>query len=257
MRTLARLDSRFGEILIIEDIATGARRYYEGTAFQSHALNNGESCFTYVHIMSELLRKKKRVLLLGCGGGSLATMLYNRGVDVTLVDHNPQSFDVARTYFGLPDAVACIATDFREHLAHEDQTYDGIGIDVGSAAFDFQDEFDPDTCRLIRRALTANGVAVTNMMAAHDVDPTADVIAATMGSPERPSWIFDQLGLVERNAVVVAGRRGRPRLDPLAFPEDLRDELATWSIRTPRPRRDTVIRAFPIDRSGGRDDPSA
>jgi hypothetical protein len=37
MRTLGYFDGAHGTICIIEDKATGARRYYEGNAFQSHA----------------------------------------------------------------------------------------------------------------------------------------------------------------------------------------------------------------------------
>lgn len=246
MRTLARIDSRFGEILIIEDIATGARRFYEGAAFQSHARRDGESCFAYVHIMSELLRKRRRVLLLGCGGGSLATMLCRRGVDVTLVDHNSQSFELARRYFGLPGSVRCIAADYLDYLSFKPLEYEAIGVDVGSSTFNFREEFDHITCAMIRKALSPDGIVAINMMSAHDIDPTADLIATLMASSDRSTWIFDQLGLVERNAVVVAARGGRPLLDPRYFPEELHDELATWSLRASRITKSTTNRTFPV-----------
>ncbi|NLH80955.1 MAG: methyltransferase domain-containing protein [Phyllobacteriaceae bacterium] len=239
MRTLTRIESRFGEILVIEDVATGARRYYEGTAFQSHAAADGESCFVYVHIMCALLRRKRRVLLLGCGGGSLATMVARRGAEVTLVDHNPHSFEVARDYFGLPQTVRCVAADFRDFLADEPVSYDAIGVDVGNATFDFQKELDVVTGAAIRGALAPNGVAVINTMVSHDLDPTADLIAVASAGPDRPAWIFDQLGEIERNAIVAIGPTRRPRLAAEVFPEDLRAEFATWSVRPARARTAT------------------
>lgn len=237
MRTLTRIETRFGEILILEDVATGARRYYEGTAFQSHAAADGESCFVYVHIMCALLRRKRRVLLLGCGGGSLATMASRRGAEVTVVDHNPHSFEVARDYFGLPPSVRCVTADFRDFLAADHSPYDAIGVDVGSTTFDFQKELNAVTCGAIRAVLKPDGVAVVNMMIAHDLDPTADLIAAAMAGGDRKAWIFDQLGEIERNAVVAVGPTRRPHLSPSVFPEDLRAEFATWTVRQARDRR--------------------
>lgn len=252
MRTLTRIDGRFGEILVIEDVATGARRYYEGTAFQSHAAPDGESCFVYVHLMCALFRRRRRVLLLGCGGGSLATMASRRGADVTLVDHNPHSFDVARDYFGLPDAVRCVAADYRDFLDRDHAPYDAVGVDVGSATFDFLKEFDAATCGTIRRALSPDGIAVVNMMVEHDLDPTADLIAATLAGGDRAAWIFDQIGEAERNAVVVVGPSRRPEIPASVFPEDLRAEWTTWSVRPARPRTASPHRRRRDATGGGR-----
>ncbi len=251
MRTLTRIESRFGEILIIEDLATGARRYYEGTAFQSHAAPDGESCFVYVHIMCALLRRRRRVLLLGCGGGSLATMASRRGAEVTLVDHNPLSFEVARDYFGLPGAVLGVVADYRDFLDGTHAPHDAIGVDVGSAAFDFQKEFDAATCAAIRRALAPDGIVVVNTMVEHDLDPTADLIATTLAGPDRPAWIFDQVGEGERNAVVVVGAPRRPRLEASLFPEALREEFATWSVRPARKRATPTARRGPRSSDAG------
>ena len=116
MRTLGYFDGAHGTICIIEDKATGARRYYEGNAFQSHALPSGESCFTYVHLMSNFLRPATNVLLLGCAGGTLATMLHRQGKTVTTVDHNPLSFRLAQEYFWMPPGVRCVVEIGRAHV---------------------------------------------------------------------------------------------------------------------------------------------
>ena len=43
------------------------------------------------------------VLMIGCGGGTLATMLARSHVAVTVVDLHKLSFEIARKYFHLPD----------------------------------------------------------------------------------------------------------------------------------------------------------
>ena len=47
-------------------------------------------------MMEAFLTDAKNVLLLGCGGGNLATMRARSGKSVTIVDHNPVSFDLRR-----------------------------------------------------------------------------------------------------------------------------------------------------------------
>lgn len=249
MRTLGRFDGRHGEILVLEEIATGYRRYYEGSAFQSEVAPGGISRFVYVHIMAGLLRKKRRVLLFGCGGGSLAAMLRAEGIDVTLVDHDPMSFEVARQWFWMPPSVDCVLADFRDFLDRDERVWDGIGVDVGDAGFDFAATFDPATCAALRRALSPDGTLVINTMVEHDLDPTADTIAARLSGEGRGARIFEAPGVPERNALLALTPADAPlatfRLAPEDLPEDLRAELATWSGRPLRPptRRPPRLRA--------------
>jgi len=51
----------------------GTRIYFEEGVRQSQATPDGESIFTYVKLMDELLYRSKCILILGCGGGNLAT----------------------------------------------------------------------------------------------------------------------------------------------------------------------------------------
>ena len=131
MKVIGRHRGRLGEIVIWENQTNGTRFYLEGDIFQSHATPTGESQFTYVRVMESFLANSTNVLLLGCGGGNLATMLTRSGKTVTVVDHNPSSFDIAHQYFGMPDDIPCIIEDFRTYLPTETQQFDGIAIDVG------------------------------------------------------------------------------------------------------------------------------
>ena len=75
MRLLGRYQGRNGEIDIVECSADGTRIYFEEGVQASQATPDGESVFTYVKLMDELLHRAASILVLGCGGGNLATRL--------------------------------------------------------------------------------------------------------------------------------------------------------------------------------------
>jgi spermidine synthase len=146
VRLLGRYQGRNGEIEIVECSWDGTRIYFEEGVRQSQATPDGESVFTYVKLMEELLSRSKKVLMLGCGGGTLATRLARLGKRLTIVDNNPISFVIAHKFFGLPDDLPCMVSDFRKFIYDDDTLYDGIAIDVGGPGFQFNDEFDDETC---------------------------------------------------------------------------------------------------------------
>ncbi|SFI08137.1 hypothetical protein SAMN05216304_101750 [Bosea sp. OK403] len=235
MRTLGYFEGAYGTICIIEDKATGARRYYEGNAFQSHALPSGESCFTYIHLMSNLLRQTTNVLLLGCAGGTLATMLYRQGKAVTLVDHNPISFKLAQEYFWMPRGIRCIEADFKDFLGMTSERFDGIAIDVGGTDFRFGDEFGRQTCQALRGTLTQSGRIAMNLLVEHDLDPLPDEITADLAGSDLNAWIIDEaFGEPERNAVIACAPERRLELGQEAFPPVIAAEFLSWSVRRPR-----------------------
>jgi SAM-dependent methyltransferase len=130
----------------VECSADGTRIYFEEGVRQSQATPDGESVFSYVKLMDELLHRATNVLVLGCGGGNLATRLARLGKRLTIVDNNPVSFVIAQRYFGLPDGLPLMVSDFRKFILDDDLLYDGIAIDVGGPDFRFDDEFDVETC---------------------------------------------------------------------------------------------------------------
>src|SRR5665647_464906 len=125
MKILGRYQGRLGKIEIWENEQTHERFYVEGHIFQSQSSTTGESCFPYVITMEAFLSDAKNVLLLGCGGGNLATMLAHAGKTVTVVDHDAVSFDIAKRFFGMPKDIACHVADFKDYLAAETRRFDG------------------------------------------------------------------------------------------------------------------------------------
>src|SRR5260370_18338445 len=116
LKILGKYKGKLGEIAIWESERTGDRLYREGELLQSQSSASGESRLPYVKMMEAFLSDADSVLLLGCGGGNLATMLARQGKSVTVVDHNPVSFDLAKRFFGLPKEIPCIVAGFSEYF---------------------------------------------------------------------------------------------------------------------------------------------
>jgi SAM-dependent methyltransferase len=242
VRLLGRYQGRNGAIEIVECSADGTRIYFEEGIRQSQATPDGESVFSYVKLMDELLYRATNILVLGCGGGNLATRLARLGKKLTIVDNNPISFVIAQRYFGLPDGLPLMVSDFRKFILDDDQFYDAIAIDVGGPDFRFDDEFDIATCDTIRARLAPGGRIVMNVLVANDIDPLPDRIAARLAGDRLRAWIIDEQGVQDRNAIVACVPEkqliARPALD-----EVMQNSLERWSIRRGR-LRDRSLPAY-------------
>ena len=98
VKLLGCYQGKNGQIEIVECSWDGTRVYFEAGVRQSQATPDGESVFTYVKLMDELLSRSQHILVLGCGGGNLATRLSRLGKSLTVVDVNPISFVLARQF---------------------------------------------------------------------------------------------------------------------------------------------------------------
>jgi spermidine synthase len=235
VQLLGRYQGRNGEIEIVECPEDGTRIYFEQGVRQSQATPDGESVFTYVKLMNELLHRSNDILVLGCGGGNLATGLARLGKNLTIVDNNPISFVIAHTFFGLPDDLTCMVSDFRRFVHDDDARYDGIAIDVGGPGFQFNDGFDVETCDAIRARLAPGGRIVMNVTVKNDIDPSPDRIAARLAGDDMQVWIVDEQGIEDRNAIIAClperQLNARPALNGI-----MANGQERWSIRRGRLR---------------------
>ncbi len=205
MITIAKRASKQGRISIVRDRRTGAVIYRQGRAHQSEADADGVSISAYVHMLYGLVRqaRSREVLLIGCGGGTLATMLRRVAVAVTVVDVDPQAFALARRYFKLPDDVACHVGDGVRFLAEDPRRWDAIVLDayVGNNVppqFLRQPFFDLARARLRRRGgcLFANAYVLTRN------DRKADRLAELMAAVFDDVRLLDEPDATNRNAIV-------------------------------------------------------
>jgi SAM-dependent methyltransferase len=208
MHVLARFKGPNGEICVLEDPSTGARLYQEGGVSQSCVLAGGEAGVAYVCLMAALLENSANVLLLGCGGGALASMLHRRASRVTVVEVNPISFQLARVFFWMPNGIECITADMRNFLCTERRTFDAIGIDVGGPCFSYEAVLEPATIACVRRVLRDGGRVAVNISCEVPDDPMPGRIADRFKAEGLDVWAFTENPISdELNVVILASAR--------------------------------------------------
>jgi len=146
------------------------------------------------------------VLMIGCGGGTLATMLVRSQVQVTVVDLHKFSFDIARKYFQLPEAVTCHVADGIQYLkanraCHDAIVLDAFGKDGMPATF-----MQPGFFKLARARLKSrNSLFLMNVIVEDDDDRTPDILVGAMRAEWGRVRLLDTDGWTDRNAVIAAG----------------------------------------------------
>jgi spermidine synthase len=239
MTPVARIASEFGEIAILRNDATGAVRYDQGQIHQSEADAHGVSLVAYIHGIFDLLLQAgcRDVLMIGCGGGTLATMLHRSGVAVTIADIDSWSFRLARQYFHLPADVACHAVDGAAFLSAGDRRYDGIVLDA-YAANRLPPQFATAAfLRTARDRLAASaGIFIANIHILDDNDPAADRYAELISGVWPDVRRLDAPGGKNRNVIVLAGKvaeLGAPRLRlaPAVAADEIAAELDSLAFQ--------------------------
>ncbi|HEY5347151.1 MAG TPA: fused MFS/spermidine synthase [Rhizomicrobium sp.] len=227
--------------VIEQNNRTGGVSYWQAADNQSVADRRGVSLADYIHAIYSFLRqaKSRNVLMIGGGGGTLATMLRRAGVKVTIVDIDGLSFEIARRYFKMPSTVECHVGDGASFLRRSARRFDAIVLDA------FSDEVIPkhflrsSFFDLVKAHLKPRGIFLVNIVVAGDDDPTPDRIARLMGRTWHDVRLLDSDGWENRNAIALAGavkKLKRPRLlmRPQIRARQIAAELRTLDFRALR-----------------------
>jgi len=194
--------------VIVQDNRTGKVSYWQEDYHQSASDARGISTADYIHAMYFFLRqvKAKDVLMIGCGGGTLATMLHSKGVKVTIVDIHKLSFDIARDYFRLPAGIPCHVADGIAYLKKHRGRHDAIVLDAFGEGGMPEKFMAPAFFRLAESRLKSrSSLFLMNVIVADDGDPTPDDLVRTMRAQWPKVRLLDTDGWVDRNAVIAAG----------------------------------------------------
>ena len=161
-----------GEVVIEQDNRSGGVTYWLARGPQSLADRKGISLAPYIHALYGFLRQAdaKNILLIGCGGGTLATMLAKSGAAITMLDVDPLSFALARRYFHLPKSIACHVADGAAFLRASDQRYDAIVLDAWGEGGVPRHLLHAAFFGLVKSRLSRGGVFLINLIAADDDD---------------------------------------------------------------------------------------
>src|SRR5436305_14341889 len=92
--------SKFGVIKLHFRKRTRTLTYEQGGGWQSTADVNGISLHAHIHALYGLVLQHtgKSILMIGCGGGTLGTMLARAGKRVSIVDIDAVSPTLAKRY---------------------------------------------------------------------------------------------------------------------------------------------------------------
>jgi spermidine synthase len=229
--------------LVVEvNNATGRTSFWEQDDNHSVADRNGVSTADYIHAMYGFLRQAhcRHVLMIGCGGGTLATMLRRVGVTVTIADIDGRSFDIASRYFHMPDDVECHIADGEAFLRRDPRKYDAVVLDA------YSDHEIPRHLRqrrffnLVKSRLKARGaIVLLNLMATGDDDRGPDRMARMMKRTWTQVRLLDAQGQKGRNAIAVAGsvrnlKAPRLMMRPERGAKTLAREMRQLEFRTVR-----------------------
>lgn len=207
VRVLEDVETPFGRIEVVR-ARSGAVLYRQGGIHQSEGDGNGVSLSMYIHALFGLLVQAwaRNVLLIGCGGGALGTMLSATGAKVTIVDINPVSFHIARKHFGLPDSIPCHVADGAAYVAATGRKFDAIVLDAYHDAGPPEHLDSAAALTAIAARLTKGGLFLANVYLRDDDDKRARELAARAGGIWKDVRLLDTPGEVRRNAIVMAGK---------------------------------------------------
>lgn len=230
---VARRSGPFGDVEIRRSRKTGAHAYCEGSWCHSEADRNGVSLAAYVHALYALILQSGagRVVVLGCAGGTLATMLARAGKRMTTVDIDPESFVLARAFFGLAPDIDCHVGDGRAFLQRTAARFDAIVVDAFHGHALPAHLCSPGFFRLAARRLAPDGAVLVNAVVAHDFDRIADRVAAGLAEAGLPTRILDTQGERDRNAIVLGGRAGRWQRPTLLVPSETDADALAAALR--------------------------
>lgn len=228
--------------VIEQNNRTGRVSFWEKTDNHSIADRRGVSTADYIHAMYGFLRQAKscHVLMIGCGGGTLATMLRRVGVKVTIADIDGRNFEIARAYFHMPADVECHIADGEVFLQRDPRKYDAIVLDAYTDS-ELPRHFQKRRFfSLLKTRLRAhNAIVLVNLMARNDEDRGPDRIARLMKRTWSQVRLLDAVGYEGRNVVAAAGavrKLKRPRLimRPQRCARSLANELRGLDFRPVR-----------------------
>ncbi|HKY18960.1 MAG TPA: fused MFS/spermidine synthase [Rhizomicrobium sp.] len=228
--------------VIVQDNRTGKVSYWQKEYHQSASDRCGVSTADYIHAMYFFLRqaKCKDVLMIGCGGGTLATMLHAKGVKVTIVDIHKLSFDIARDYFHLPADIPCHVADGIAYLKKHRRRHDAIVLDAFGEGGMPEKFMTPAFFRLAKSRLKArNCLFLMNVIVADDDDTTPDDLVRILRAQWSKVRLLDTDGWVDRNAVIAAGAVAKLKKPHVLMPPGtgaakLKRELAVLNWRAIR-----------------------
>lgn len=224
MVELHRGNSNFGLIQVLES-KDGRRRYFlNDFLFQNTydpATRQSLSLFTYMlkSLGASYGLAPGSALCIGMGVGIVPAALAAEGVDLDVVEINPDVEPVARRYFDLDASKFRLHfTDGRHFLNVAERSYDLVVLDAFLGDSSPAHLMSRESFELMSRRMTEDGLVVINSFG--DLEPGSDFFVRALNSTLRAVFPFVRVHLVGNgNVFFVAGRRERAQVRGWSTPE--------------------------------------
>jgi spermidine synthase len=159
-----RSDGLMGQVVVCDQ---GAQRwlFIDGVVQTLCHRESARSDFLYIHCMSWFAGhypEKSRALVLGLGGGTLATELARLGYEVDAVEIDARIARVARDYFQLHPSVRVHVDDARHFVRSTPHRYRFIAIDCFTAEREPTHLFTVESLLEMKDRMEPDGVLVTD-----------------------------------------------------------------------------------------------
>ena len=124
------------------------------------------SHLNYTHRIATLAAMKPagaKVLLIGMGGGSIATELKKMGFQLDIVEIDPRMFKIAKEYFAFDSSgIREFVDDGRHFIQSVTPRYDLVVIDVLNGEAQPYHMFTEESCRQLKSILSPDGLILIN-----------------------------------------------------------------------------------------------
>lgn len=139
-----------------------------------------EKYFTYVYRIREMADSfpaHSKALLLGLGGGSIATNLVDKGFQVDACELDKRIAHVAKTYFGLPESVHISIDDARHFIRTCSSRYDMIVLDMFKGEDPPNHVFTLESMEELKQLLNPGGIVFVNSLGYYEGEQGAAIRA--------------------------------------------------------------------------------
>lgn len=223
VQVVASRDSFYGSAKVVEyrgGRLTTRELIIDGLVQGGVDTASGLSVYEYPYVLQYLplaLHPQARsALVIGLGAGVVPRFFAARGLDVDVVDIDPEIVALTRRHFGLPERVGVFVDDARYFLAKGGRQYDVVVLDVFGGDTTPGHLLSVEALRLLAGRMAAGGIVSVNMIGTvrEETYMTASVVR-TLGE------VFDHVRVHpvaeeadSGNLIVVAWNGGARSADP-------------------------------------------
>lgn len=178
--------SLYGELRVIEE--AGRFRYMVVNGSDQGGLDrlDGSSAYRYsdglIGLGEQYVRNSESALIIGLGAGIMGTKLARKGLDVVVVEIDPEIVRLAHEYFDFQGEA--VAADGRRYLQRNDRKWDLIFVDAYLGDSPPWQLYTHEAFSLYRDRLRPGGAVIVNFIGSHldqEQLPALQAVVATAG----------------------------------------------------------------------------